>query len=138
MPKGIEDIFKGFGLELVCQFTLKCSSFVDLMFEISLLLKHRSNTTTDFGFVKKVLHLNQIVVPKIITSDTNVANDSNNLFHGKINNSPSFLCSIKKSFKSLGEESCTSLMETFEPLSDSYNKELLMKSSKTFSELDPM
>ena len=45
---------------------------------------------------------------------------------------------MKKFFTSLGEESCISHMEAFEPLSDSDSKKLLMKSSNVFCELDPM
>ena len=45
---------------------------------------------------------------------------------------------MKKSFTSLDEESRTSHMEAFAPLSDSDIKQLLMKSSNAFCELDPM
>ena len=71
-------------------------------------------------------------------SITNVAFEFNNISYQKVNNNPSSLCSIKTSFKSLGEKSRTSLMNVFEPLSVSDIKKGLMKASRTFCELDSM
>ena len=48
------------------------------------------------------------------------------------------ICSMKKSFTSLGEGSCTSHDDAFEPLSDSDIKQLLIKSSDAFCELNTM
>ena len=41
----------------------------------------------------------------------------------------STFCSVNRSFTPLGEESCTSLMEAFEPQSDSDINQLLMRSN---------
>ena len=93
---------------------------------------------TVFDIVNKVLLLNQTTVPKIVICNKNMAHDFNNSFYQKVNSIHSSLCSMKKSFPSLGEECCTSYMEAFVPLSDSDIKQLAMKTSNAFCEVDPM
>jgi len=69
----------------------------------------------------------------------NMACDFNNFFHEKI-------MTIRNGFPSTNpstdissvEESCTSLMDTFDPLSVSEIKQLLKRSSNAFCEADPM
>ena len=56
----------------------------------------------------------------------------------KLSDIHSSLCSMRKSFTILGEESCTPLLEAFERMSDSDIKKLLMKSSNAFYEPAPM
>ena len=69
----------------------------------------------------------------------NMARDFNNFFHQKIMTIRNGFPSTNPSTDSSSvEESCTSLVDTFDPLSVSEIKQLLKRSSNAFCEADPM
>ena len=60
----------------------------------------KGNQRTVFG-VNKVLHLNRIVLPKIIKSNKDMAHDFNNFLYQKITNMHRIVCSAHDLWKHL-------------------------------------
>jgi len=87
--------------------------------------------------VIKVLHKSQTVLPNNINSDTDMAHCFNNFFCQKILNIHSgFQSSTLSQGKPLVEESCISMMDTFEPFSETDIRQLLKRSSNAFCAVD--
>jgi len=81
----------------------------------------KGNQKTVFNLVNKVLHKSQIVLPNKINSDKDMAHYFNN-FCQKILNIHSSTLSYGKP---LVEESCISMMDTFEPFTETDIRHLL-------------
>jgi len=89
--------------------------------------------------VNKVLHKSQTVLPNNINSDKDMANCFNSFFCQKIINIHSgFQSSTLSQDTPLVEESCISMMDTFEPFTETDIRLLLRKSSNAFGAVDPM
>ena len=99
----------------------------------------KGNQRTVFSVVNKVLHKSQTVLPNNINSDKDMAHCFNNFFCQKILNIHSgFQSSTLSQGKPLVEESCISMMDTFEPFTETDIRQLLKKSSNAFCAVDPM
>jgi len=130
-------------------FILKCSMSVKLLLKIPLPLlnlniiikrsKHPREIKGLLSVVNKVLHKSQTVLPNNINSDKYMAHCFNNFFCTKILNIHSgFHSSNSLQGKPLVEESCISIMDTFEPFTETDIRQLLKKSSNAFCVVDPM
>jgi len=98
----------------------------------------KGNQRTVFSVVNKVLHKSQTVFANNINSDKDMAHCFNNFFCQKILNIHSgFLSSTLSQGKPLVEESCISMMDTFEPFTETDIRKLL-KSSNAFCAVDPI
>jgi hypothetical protein len=79
----------------------------------------KENQRTVFGVLNEVLYKSQTVLPNIINSDKDMAHCFNNFFSQNILNIHSvFLSSILSYGKPLVEGSRISMMETFEPFTE--------------------
>ena len=86
----------------------------------------KGDQKTVFSAVSKVLHRNHTVKPIIIYCAKNVAHDFTNFFHEKIMTIHNGFPSTSPSTDILSvEESCTSIMDTFDPDSAREIKQLL-------------
>ena len=107
-----------------------------------IIIRSRSATVTRklfFSVVNKVLHRNHTVKPTNINCAKNMAQDFNNFFHEKIMTIHNrFPFTSPSTDISSDEESSTSIMDTFDPLSVTEIKQLLKRSSDAFWEADPM
>jgi len=93
----------------------------------------KGNQRTVFSVVNKVLHKRQTVLPNNINSDKNMAHCFNNFFGQKILNIDSgFHSSTVSQVKPLVEEFCISMMDTFDPFTETDIGQLLKRSSNAF------
>jgi len=99
----------------------------------------KGNQRTVFNVVNKVLHKSQTVLPNNINSDKHMTHYFNNNFCQKVLNINSgFHSSTLSQDKPLVEESCMSMMDTFDPFTEIDIGQLLKRSSNAFCAIDPM
>ena len=82
----------------------------------------KGNQRTVFSFVNKVLHKSQTVLPNIINSETNMAHCFN--IKKILNIHSGFDSRTFSQGKPLVEESCISMMDTFEPFTETDIRQL--------------
>ena len=89
--------------------------------------------------MNKVLHKSQNVLPNNINSDKDMTHCFNNFFCQNILNIHSgFQSSTLSQCKPLVEKSCISMMDTFEPFTETDTRQLLKRSSNAFCSVNPM
>jgi len=99
----------------------------------------KGNQRTVFSVLNKLSHKTQTVLLNNINSDKDMAHCFNNFFCQNILNIHSgFHSSTLSQGKPLVEESCISVMDTFEPFTETDIRHLLKKSSIAFCAVDRM
>ena len=76
------------------------------------------NKRTVFSSANKILHKSKTVLPNIINSDKDIAHCFNNFCQKILNIHHAFPSSTLPQCMALIEESCMSMMDTFEPFTE--------------------